>query len=89
MRWLLPLILVVALAICAADPTSASARKRARAGQGGPAWMHPQVPPSVHRRGHDHDVAAFADHQAAALQTATFDAATGTLTWFDDDYCYN
>jgi hypothetical protein len=88
MRWFLPLILAVALAICAADHASASARKRARTRFDGPAWMHPQVPPGE-RGGHDQDVAAFADRQTAALQTATFDAATGTLTWFDDDYCYN
>ena len=87
MRWLLPLILVVALAICAADPTATSARKRARTVHGGPAWMHPQIPRGE-RGDHDDDVAAFAD-QAPALQTASFDAATGTLTWFGDDYCYN
>jgi hypothetical protein len=88
MRWLLPLILVVALAVCAADYTSASARKRARAGLDGPAWMHPQVPPADRGGGNDR-VTVSADRQAAAVPTATFDAATGTLTWFDDDECHN
>jgi hypothetical protein len=89
MRWLLPLLLVVVLAVCAADDISASARKRARTGLDGPAWMHPEVPPSGPVGGHDQAVTASEDPQAAALQTARFDAATGTLTWFDDDERYN
>jgi hypothetical protein len=90
MRWLLPLVVAVALAICAVDPTSPSSRRRARTALDRPAWLHPQVP--VGAAGHDHTVPAATateDRQAATRQTATFDPATGMLTWFDDDEGYN
>jgi hypothetical protein len=85
MRRLLPLILSVALAIRTADYPTATARKRARRGHDAPAWMHPQVARPLHGQ---HPAAA-EPWQALALQTAAFDAATGTLTWFDDELSYN
>jgi hypothetical protein len=85
MRRLLPLILSVALAIGNADYPTSTTRKRARRGHDAPVWMHPQVPGPLHRQ----HPAASEQRQAPALQTAAFDAATGTLTWFDDELCYN
>ena len=85
MRWVLPLIFAVALAICAVDHGSVSARRRRRTALDGPAWMDPEAPAPPG----DDDVTATEDRRPAARQAATFDAVTGILSWADDDERYN
>jgi hypothetical protein len=80
MRWVLPLIVAAALAICAADHSRASARRRRRTVLDGPAWLGSELPLAP---GGDDPVTE--DRRPAARQAATFDAATGTLSWADDE----
>jgi hypothetical protein len=79
MRWVLPLLLVVALAVCVADPSRARRARRPRlprAALAGPSWAPREA------------IAPDITGDAAAMQRAMFDASTGTLTWFDDE-AYN
>jgi hypothetical protein len=95
MRWLLPLVLVVVLAVCAADTPPARKPKLPRAVLAGPVWHHVAVAASDRAGSRDQGIIVPAvspagatvadDPQAAILQSAAFDAATGTLTWFDNE----
>ena len=91
MRWLLPFIIVVVLAFGTIDHAAAVRRKRQRVGGavGGavdrPAWGYARGAPPGGAGSLDHAVTGPGDEQAALLQRARFDAATGILTWFDDE----
>ncbi|HEX2691169.1 MAG TPA: hypothetical protein VHN14_31370 [Kofleriaceae bacterium] len=79
MRWFLPLVFALALAVRTADHVRVYRRKCGREALEGSAWTHPdvgEIGPTVT------EASAW---QLATVQRATFDAKAGTLTWFDDE----
>jgi hypothetical protein len=82
-RWLLPLLFVIALALCTVDSVPAPRKKRERA-----ALDRAEASPLDFARlargsYRDHGVTVRYDGPAAS-QCGRFDATTGTLTWLDD-----
>ena len=85
MRWLLPFVFALALAVCTADDLPAPRRKRVWEAFDGGIWADPEGAALGRASFHAPGGPRFHDDPAAAGQSATFDAATGTLTWFDDE----
>lgn len=85
MRWLIPLIIVVVLAVSALDAPRAVKPKLPRAVLAGRRWIPPEVGAPGQGAAHQPDAGSFDGAQTDTAQRATFHAATGTLTWFDDE----
>jgi hypothetical protein len=79
-RWLLPLLFAIALALCSVDPVPSRRKKRDRSA------LDAELPPldfaRLARGSYRERVTVRYDGPAS--QCGRFDATTGTLTWFDD-----
>jgi hypothetical protein len=84
MRWFLPLVFALALAVRTADHVRAYRRKCGREVLEGSAWTHTDAG-DVGLSGDSTTVTEASAWQLATVQRATFDAKAGTLTWFDDE----
>jgi hypothetical protein len=84
-RWLIPLVLVVVLAVSALDAPRVARPKLPRAVLAGDRWMPPEVGAPGQGAAQSPDPGSFDAAQTDPAQRASFDAATGTLTWLDDE----
>ena len=85
MRWLIPLVIVVVLAVSALDAPRVAKPKHPRAVLAGGRWMPPEVGAPGQGTAHPPDPGSAGAAQTDTAQRASFDAATGTLTWLDDE----
>jgi hypothetical protein len=82
-RWLLPLLFAIALALFTVDGVPAPRKRRERAALDRPGPTPLDFARLARGSYRDHGVTVRYDGPAAS-QCGRFDATTGTLSWFDD-----